>query len=250
METKKRIYVGLLIASLFSAVMIIGIVWYLITQRDIILSQIILILIVSIAGIIFILLSIGILAIIIMIIRSRTIPSLENMTQLANDILFPLTLLTGRLVGIEKNSILRSYIAVNNYLVKAKKLILKGEQVMILLPHCLQNSECPHKITVDVNNCKECGKCKIGDLKKLCREHGAVLKVATGGTLARKFVQENRPRGVIAVACERDLSSGIYEMGSLPVMGVLNCRPHGPCNNTDVDLLAIEKALQMMCKGG
>lgn len=250
METKKRIYVGLLIASLFSAIAIIGIVWYLISRRDIIVSQIVLIIIASVAGIIFILLGIGIVAIIIMIIRSRTIPSLENMTQLANDILFPLTLLTGRLVGIEKDSILRSYIAVNNYLVKTKKLFLRGNQIMVLLPHCLQNSECPHKITVDVNNCKECGKCKIGDLKKLCKEQGAILKVATGGTLARKFVQENLPRGVIAVACERDLSSGIQEMGSLPVMGVLNCRPYGPCNNTDVDLEAIARALQAMCKGG
>ncbi|MEN6326800.1 MAG: DUF116 domain-containing protein [Syntrophomonas sp.] len=250
METKKRIYVGLLIASLFSAVTIIGIVWYLITRRDIIVSQIVLIIIASLAGIIFILLGIGIVAIIIMIIRSRTIPSLENMTQLANDILFPLTLVTGRLVGIEKDSILRSYIAVNNYLVKAKKLFLKGNQIMVLLPHCLQNSECPHKITVDVNNCKECGKCKIGELKKLCNEQGAILKIATGGTLARKFVQENLPRGVIAVACERDLSSGIQEMGSLPVMGVLNCRPHGPCNNTDVDLESIARALKAMCKGG
>ncbi|MDD3022630.1 MAG: DUF116 domain-containing protein, partial [Syntrophomonadaceae bacterium] len=236
--------------SLFSAILIIGIVWYLMSQRDIILNQIVLISIASIAGIIFILLSIGIVSIIIMIIRSRTIPSLENMTQLANDLLFPLTLVTGKLVGIEKNSILRSYIAVNNYLVKAKKLFLKEEQVMILLPHCLQNSDCPHKITIDVNNCKQCGKCKIGEIKKLCEEQGAILKVATGGTLARKFIQENLPRGVIAVACERDLSSGIQEMGSLPVMGVLNCRPHGPCNNTDVDLESIKQALQMMCKGG
>lgn len=250
METKKRIYVGLLIASLFSAVTLIGIVWYLISQRDIIVSQILLIILASFAGIIFILLGIGIVAIIIMIIRSRTIPSLENMTQLANDILFPLTLVTGRLVGIEKDSVLRSYIAVNNYLVKAKKLFLKGNQIMVLLPHCLQNSECPHKITVDVSNCKECGKCKVGELKKLCREQGAVLKVATGGTLARKFIQENLPRGVIAVACERDLSSGIQEMGSLPVIGVLNCRPNGPCNNTDVDLEAVARALQEMCKGG
>lgn len=250
METKKRIYVGLLVASLFSAVMLIGIVWYLISQRDVILNQIVLVIIASIAGIIFILLGVGILSIIIMIIRSRTIPSLESMTLLANDLLFPLTLLTGRLVGIEKSSILRSYIAVNNYLVKAKKLFLKEEQIMILLPHCLQNSECPHKITVDVNNCKECGKCKIGEIKKLCKEHGAILKVATGGTLARKFIEENLPRGVIAVACERDLSSGIQEMGALPVLGVLNCRPHGPCNNTDVDLEAVKMALHTMCKGG
>ncbi|MEN6349011.1 MAG: DUF116 domain-containing protein [Syntrophomonas sp.] len=250
METKKRIYIGLLAGSLLFSILILGIIWFLISKRDVIVNQILLIFIVSIAVIIFLVLAFGILSIIVMIIRSRTIPSLESLTQLANDILFPLTLLVGKILGIEKDSILRSFIAVNNYLVRGKKLLLREEQVMILVPHCLQNSECPHKITVNVKNCKQCGKCKIGDLKKLAEEQGAVLKVATGGTLARKYIKENRPRGVIAIACERDLSSGIQEMGALPVLGVLNCRPHGPCINTDVNLENVERALKTMCKGG
>ncbi|MBC7075448.1 MAG: DUF116 domain-containing protein, partial [Syntrophomonadaceae bacterium] len=58
------------------------------------------------------------------------------------------------------------------------------------------------------------------------------------------------PRGVVAVACERDLSAGIHDMGVLPVIGVLNCRPNGPCINTDVDVEAVEEALKTLCKGG
>ena len=250
METKKRVYVGLLVGSLLLASLLAAASWYLVHNRDIILGRILLISIISILGSIFIVLGIGIIAIVIMIIRSKSIPSLESVTRIANDILFPITIITGRLAGISKDKILRSYIEVNNNLVKSKKLLLAGNQIMILLPHCLQDSECPHKITMDINNCKHCGKCCICELIDLSEKYHAVLKVATGGTLARKFIEECKPGGVVAVACERDLSAGIQDAGYLPVIGVLNCRPNGPCINTNVELDKVEQALMTICKGG
>ena len=68
--------------------------------------------------------------------------------------------------------------------------------------------------------------------------------VATGGTLARLIVVERRPHLIIAVACERDLSSGIQDSYPLPVFGVINHRPHGPCYDTLVDLEKVEEALK------
>lgn len=250
MGARKRIYIGLLLGSLFLLVVLTTLVWYLITQRNLVINHIILLILASIAILIFAGLGIGILAIVFMIWRSRTIPSLENLIHRAHELLFPLALFTGSLIGIERAKIIRSYIAVNNYLVSSKKLFLPGEQVMILVPHCLQNSECPHKITMDVMNCKACGKCSIGDLKTMADQYHAILKVATGGTLARKFLLDHRPAAVVAVACERDLSLGIQDMGFIPVMGVLNCRPNGPCINTGVNLQEVENALRSICKGG
>jgi len=60
--------------------------------------------------------------------------------------------------------------------------------------------------------------------------------VATGGTLARRLIVEIKPTLILAVACERDLVSGILDAYPIPVYGILNQRPHGPCNNTTVDL--------------
>ena len=101
-----------------------------------------------------------------MIIRSHTTPWQENVARVANEWLFPVALLVGKLLRVDRDSILRSFIAVNNYLVRSKQVNLPGQKVMILAPHCLQHAECPHKITIDVANCKQCGKCKIGELKK------------------------------------------------------------------------------------
>ncbi|MEQ8236173.1 MAG: DUF116 domain-containing protein [Syntrophomonadaceae bacterium] len=250
METKKRVYIGLLVGSMFLAALLTAAGWYLALNREFILSRVLLIIIIAVLVAFFILMGIGIIALVIMLIRSKTIPSLDSITRIANEVMFPIALGTGRLVGISKEKILRSYIEVNNNLVKSKKLLLEGRQVLILLPHCLQDSDCPHKITMDINNCQQCGKCSIAEIIALGEKYNTVIKVATGGTLARKFIEESRPRGVVAVACERDLSMGIHDASALPVMGVLNCRPNGPCINTDVDLAKIEEAILTICKGG
>ena len=55
---------------------------------------------------------------------------------------------------------------------------------------------------------------------------------------------ETRPRLIIAVACERDLTSGVQDTHPLPVYGILNHRPEGPCRNTLVTLRLVEDALR------
>jgi len=122
------------------------------------------------------------------------------------------------------------------------------KKVAILLPHCIQNYNCPHKVTSKIENCKKCGICKIGDLLELKEKYNIVVKVATGGTLARKFILEENPSLVIAVACERDLVSGIYDALPVKVYGVFNKRPNGPCIDTDVSIEEIKKTLHIIWK--
>jgi hypothetical protein len=99
------------------------------------------------------------------------------------------------------------------------------------------------RLTYDIRNCKRCGKCPITRLIDLCDKYGVKLAIATGGTIARRIVVQARPRIILAVACERDLSSGIQDTYPIPVYGVLNDRPHGPCLDTQVDLSHVEQAL-------
>jgi hypothetical protein len=94
-----------------------------------------------------------------------------------------------------------------------------------------------------VENCKACGKCKIKDLVALSEKYHVPASVATGGTLARRIVVEKRPTVIIAVACERDLTSGIQDSYPIPVFGILNNRPFGPCYDTDVDLELVEQGM-------
>ena len=157
--------------------------------------------------------------------------------------LFPLLVFAGKCVGIGKDHVRRSFVTINNKLVLAEAKQVRPEKLLILLPHCLQNHECTVRITGAVENCKACGKCKIKDLNTLSVKYNIPISVATGGTLARRIVVEKKPDIIIAVACERDLTSGIQDSYPIPVYGILNQRPFGPCYDTDIDLELVERGI-------
>lgn len=119
-------------------------------------------------------------------------------------------------------------------------------RVLLLLPHCLQTDECDVRITRDISRCRRCGRCGIKDLVEVAEARNLAISVATGGTIARRIVAEARPDAIVAVACERDLSSGIVDTYPLPVLGITNERPCGPCLNTRVDLSKVKEALDFL----
>ena len=160
--------------------------------------------------------------------------------------LLPMIEFVGRVLGLDKDRIRQSFIAMNNSLVISQKYKVRPDRILILLPHCIQLFDCEIKVTGDVNKCVLCGRCDIKGLVEIGSKYGIDISVATGGTLARKVIVEKRPKLVLAVACERDLTSGIKDCYPLPVIGVLNLRPHGPCFNTIVDTAAIDAALQQV----
>ena len=158
--------------------------------------------------------------------------------------LFPLTLAIGKVRGVTKDQLRQSMIDLINHLVMLDMYTVDPERILLLTPHCLQLEDCPHKITRDTNNCKECGKCQIGDLNILSKEIGFNFAVVTGGTLARQIIKKLRPKAVLAIACERDLTSGIQDIYPLPVIGVLNIRPDGPCKNTKIDMKIVKESIK------
>jgi hypothetical protein len=187
----------------------------------------------------------GALTLLMTIVRGKNLFFNRKIRGVVIRILFPLLVGVGRCFGLGKDEIRRSFVAINNRLVFAESKKVRPECLLILLPHCLQNHECGIRITGDVAKCKGCGKCKIKDLSALSRRHGVSISVATGGTLARRIVIEKKPDMIIAVACERDLTSGIQDSYPIPVFGILNHRPFGPCFDTDVDLTKVETALAL-----
>ena len=159
-------------------------------------------------------------------------------------VLFPLLVVMGKVFGLSRERISHSFVAINNQLVLAQDLHVPSARLLLLMPHCLQNHDCKVKITGNVENCEGCGKCPIKELLEVSRKYDVELAVATGGTIARRIVVQKRPRLIIAVACERDLTSGIQDTYPLPVFGIFNRRPYGPCFNTGLPLAEVEGAIR------
>ncbi|MEJ2723891.1 MAG: DUF116 domain-containing protein [Deltaproteobacteria bacterium] len=190
----------------------------------------------------------GGLTLVFTIIRGKNLFFNRRIRGVVIRFLFPLLVMVGRLIGVSKDQVRRAFVAVNNQLVVAEARRVPPRKLLILLPHCLQNHECTVRITGNVENCKACGKCKIKNLVELSHRYHVSMAVATGGTLARKLVVEKRPEMIIGVACERDLTSGIQDTYPIPVFGILNKRPNGPCYDTDVDLELVEQGMEAFLK--
>ncbi len=79
-------------------------------------------------------------------------------------------------------------------------------------------------------------------------EWGFTLVIATGGTIARRIVVQTKARLILAIACDRDLTSGILDTYPLPVFGIINERPNGPCIDTNVDVALLKAALELFVK--
>jgi hypothetical protein len=191
----------------------------------------------------------GVALLILTLVRGREILFAARLRGIVIEVLFPIMIVLGRLLGISKEKVQQSFVEVNNLLVKAKCAVQRPKRLLLLMPHCLQFNDCAIKVTSDAYKCASCGKCKIKDLVVLAKKHDVHLSVATGGTLARRRVAETRPDAIIAVACERDLTSGIQDAYPLPVIGILNDRPFGPCFNTSVDISKVAEALEFFANG-
>ncbi len=158
-------------------------------------------------------------------------------------ILLPLYIyLTGLFSG-EKDDIRRLYINVNNITVRHNLQKNRPSKILMLLPGCMQNKDCSCNITDDMRNCRRCGGCRIGEAADLVERCAVKAIVVKGGTAARNTAKEFKPDFILAVACERELLSGMADVGRIPVLGVINQRPNGYCTNTTVDMLQLKEIL-------
>jgi hypothetical protein len=182
-------------------------------------------------------------AVLITVRKRRIHPFLLIPVKIGMKLVMPFALFVTGLFKKDKDLIRSLFIDINNLFVKSGNIQKTPDKIMLLLPHCLQNSECNLKITGDIANCRKCGKCTIGAIRELSEEKGVRAIVVTGGTAARNAIVKEKPELVLSVACERDLAIGISDVTSVPVIGVLNQRPNGPCVNTTVDVERLREKL-------
>ena len=113
--------------------------------------------------------------------------------------------------------------------------MLRGRKVgqgelLVLIPRCLS------KETLD-------------GVLGIAGQYGVPVFVATRGQLARRVIRERRPRAVVAVACERDMVSGLHDVaGKIPVLGLTMTLPSGPCKDASVDLGQLEEWVRSYVK--
>jgi hypothetical protein len=240
---RKRIFIGLLVLTCLILFFLIFLLWYVpmvgLPHIHPILPTMFTI---ALTLLVFLIISGGLL-LIFTILRGKDIFFSHKLRGIVAKVLFPFMILMGKLVGVSKERVQQSFIELNNHLVRSQTRKTSPRRLLILLPHCIQDFDCQIKITGNIENCKGCGKCKIKELIDLSNQYHVKIAVATGGTLATRIIVENRPDAIVAVACELDLTTGIQDSYPIPVIGILNDRPNGPCINTEVSIQKVKAGI-------
>ena len=110
----------------------------------------------------------------------------------------------------------------NGFAAQRGRKVGTGE-LLLLIPRCLS------KATLD-------------GVLGVAGKYNVPVFVATRGQLARRVIRERRPRAVVAVACERDMVSGLHDVaGKVPVLGLTMTLPSGPCKDALLDLPKLEE---------
>lgn len=232
---KKRIFILLIAFSLFVLAALAAVFLFMAFHRESIFTFWFNILVVAVVSGVLVFAGIGVILILFTLVSDRCPGKVRRFFIHISLALCPLAMKIGSFFRIDKDSMWTSFVALNNQLVLAYRKKVPPERLLLLLPHCLQRTDCGCKVTADISLCAECDRCNIGKLKEICTGFGIHCIVSTGGTLARQAVKNIRPKAVVAVACGRDLFSGIMDIRPIPTLGVLNERPEGPCRNTCVD---------------
>lgn len=120
--------------------------------------------------------------------------------------------------GMTRDRIGASTVALCNLLTFSRRLSPYRERLLVLVPRCMANF---HK----------------KEIIEMADERGLQVHVAATGRSAREKVMEVRPTAIVAIACQRDLVTGIRDVhGKIPVLSIQLKLPSGPCKDTFVAL--------------
>ena len=129
----------------------------------------------------------------------------------------------GEAFGVKRDWTGHASVVVYNRLAWARARRVTANELLILIPRCLSRPS-------------------LDGVLEIAKRYNVSAFVATRGQLARRVIRERRPRAVVAVACERDMVSGLHDVaGRVPVLGLTMQLPNGPCKDASLDLERMEE---------
>ncbi|MGI8906759.1 MAG: DUF116 domain-containing protein [Candidatus Sumerlaeaceae bacterium] len=141
--------------------------------------------------------------------------------------IFPLICFVARQCGISKDRLGYSLVEVHNELTRIRLRKASNGRILVLSPRCLDREN-------------------VEQIRALTSEYDCDFYMAPTGAQARQKIVQVKPAAIIGIACERDLITGIRDVGyHYPVIGVTNKRPAGPCKGAFIDMSELRNAIEI-----
>jgi hypothetical protein len=140
---------------------------------------------------------------------------------------FPLVSFIASQCGISKDRLGYSLVEVHNELTRIRLRKASNGRILVLSPRCLDREN-------------------VEQIRALTSEYDCDFYMAPTGAQARQKIVQVKPAAIIGIACERDLITGIRDVGyHYPVIGVTNKRPMGPCKGAFIDMNELRNAIEV-----
>ena len=231
-NTGKRFFLGVLLCGILAAGLFVLFLWYMIGPR---LEQFHTIM-PYLIGFIFLLTwcitALWFLLMVISIITEKDFFFRLGKREYSITFLVPIVFRLGMKFGISRDRLSNSFVKVSNALIRITTRNVRPDKLLILLPRCLQ-------------------KPLMNKITTFSKSLNISVFTVPGGEKARQIVVKLKPKAIIGIACERDLLTGIQDiLPKIPVIGIPNLTPEGPCKNTTIDIHEFEKAVQTFLGSG
>jgi len=114
-------------------------------------------------------------------------------------------------------------IRLRNYINQVKFHAVPPKDRMIFMPQCVRSVECPAKLTPEGIKCVECGRCKVGEAKRLAEGMGYRFFVVPGSSFIKRIITKYGPKAIVGVGCQIEVKEGLDLCNSkdIPAIGVL-----------------------------
>jgi hypothetical protein len=148
-----------------------------------------------------------------------------------------------KMVGLSEKLVDEIGIEVRNRIYEEDFEESDPEGRILVFPQCLRSPQCPAPLTRYGVQCKECGRCVIGNLKKKAESVGYKVYIVPGGSFVKRIVTKDKPSGALGVACGYELNYSMMEIsGVCSVQGVPLLKDGCYCTKVDEELVS-EKIL-------
>jgi len=138
--------------------------------------------------------------------------------------------------GSLENRFIGAVVNQHNLKVTAHLAQAKPENVLLIMPRCVQKTGCRANVQKSLDECLACGRCPLGDVAVVCDRHGLPALVAFRSHIAFDLAREHKPDLIIATACHDRMIKALRNVPEVPSLLAPLAGMDRMCINATVDL--------------
>ncbi|RQW80292.1 MAG: DUF116 domain-containing protein [Methanothrix sp.] len=113
-------------------------------------------------------------------------------------------------------------VRLRNYVNRKEFLKTPIDRRFIFMPQCVRSIECPAKLTPEGIKCINCGRCNVGEAKKMAEGLGYKFFIVPGSSFIKRIIKKYNPKAVVGVGCQMEIKEGLdlCHSHAIPAQGV------------------------------